>query len=154
MSIAFPLPFDLSMLEEDEEKGIINRIESLQQVPIWANTSEDFETKTILEITRLLNGLKKNTNGVINDENIKSFFRKSASSDEIYGLGHSLAEVDLPYFEKIASESPNARWYVSYYNDLKTIAENVCKIPKIKQVKFISLDELHLNRDDLFVLAF
>ena len=83
---------------------------------------------------------------VLNIRNEKSFFDKYVSLNEIYVLGHSLADVDLPYFEKIARESSEAKWYVSYRDDdlkdLKRIAENTCKIPFANDVKLITLDEL------------
>ncbi|MCS6118044.1 hypothetical protein G3444_03800 [Shewanella baltica] len=35
---------------------------------------------------------------------------------EIYILGHSLSDVDIPYFERIASiVKSDCYWYVSYY---------------------------------------
>lgn len=36
---------------------------------------------------------------------------------EVYILGHSLAEVDLPYFDKLVqSVKPDARWTVTFYS--------------------------------------
>ena len=60
-----------------------------------------FEKKTISEIQKLIDGLRKKPDIVLENKDIKTFFGKCASSDEIYVLGHSLADVDLPYFEKI-----------------------------------------------------
>lgn len=37
--------------------------------------------------------------------------------EEIYVLGHSLNQIDLPYFQEIHSRSKNAKWNVSFYDD-------------------------------------
>jgi len=64
-------------------------------------------------------------------------------------LGHSLTDVDLPYFEKIARESPNAKWYVCVVNDKEKKAkfDAISKIVKIKKVGFITYDELTIKND-------
>ena len=36
--------------------------------------------------------------------------------DEIVVIGHSINEIDLPYFVEIAKNSPNANWAVCYYH--------------------------------------
>lgn len=135
-----------TMINEEE---IRNMIESSQQQPKWAE-SIDFTEEVVNEIKDLLGGLKKKpTDNMINE---KSFFDKYVALDEIHVLGHSLAEVDLPYFERIARESSEAKWYVSYRDDdlrdLKRIAENICKIPYATNVKLITLDELRVNNDN------
>lgn len=50
-------------------------------------------------------------------KNNEDFFAKLSSIDEVYILGHSLAEVDLPYFQKLQqSVRPDAKWVVTFYN--------------------------------------
>lgn len=45
-----------------------------------------------------------------------AFFASLTDVDLIVVLGHSLSEVDLPYFEEIISHAlPSTRWAVSYY---------------------------------------
>ncbi len=136
-------------LEEKDKEDIINRIDSFQQLPVWANTLEDFEKKTISEIQKLIDGLRKKPDIVLENKDIKTFFGKCASSDEIYVLGHSLADVDLPYFEKIASESPNAKWYVCVVDDKEktTKFDAISKIVESNKVEFITYDELTMNND-------
>lgn len=47
-----------------------------------------------------------------------SFFNKLNQIDKIFVLGHSLSEVDLPYFREIAKHLSNdVEWFVSYYGD-------------------------------------
>ncbi|MEZ8867850.1 bacteriophage abortive infection AbiH family protein [Vibrio splendidus] len=49
-------------------------------------------------------------------ENNEGFFSKLANIDEVYVLGHSLADVDLPYFHKLAqSVKPDAKWVATFY---------------------------------------
>lgn len=135
------------MLDERDEDGIKQRIECLQQLPVWTDTQEEFEEKTILEVKKLLYGLRKNTNRVLGYDDIKKFFNNCTKSEEIYVLGHSLAEVDLPYFEKIAHESPDAKWYASYKTDKdKENVENMRKVCGIDHIKLITLDELLSNQ--------
>lgn len=51
-------------------------------------------------------------------ENKKSFFDSLINIDEIIVYGHSLAEVDLPYFDEIIKRVNlfNTKWRVSYYS--------------------------------------
>lgn len=76
----------------------------------------------------------------------KSKQSKQTKSDEIYVLGHSLAEVDLPYFERIAHDSLNAKWYASYKTDKdKENIENMRKVCGIDRIKLITLDDLSIS---------
>lgn len=46
----------------------------------------------------------------------EGFFTSLNSVDEIYVLGHSLSDVDLPYFYEIKNSiKQNAKWVVTYY---------------------------------------
>jgi hypothetical protein len=50
-------------------------------------------------------------------ENNKIFFDSLDIIDEIYIFGHSISEVDILYFQKLAkSVSPNSKWSFSYYS--------------------------------------
>ncbi|MCR9586564.1 bacteriophage abortive infection AbiH family protein [Vibrio alginolyticus] len=50
-------------------------------------------------------------------ENNIEFFDKLSDVNEVYVLGHSLAEVDMPYFQKLVqSVKPDAKWIVTYYD--------------------------------------
>lgn len=56
----------------------------------------------------------KNTKQVITDHT--DFFDSLDSIDEVFILGHSLSDIDLPYFEKVAtSVKQEASWIVSYH---------------------------------------
>lgn len=57
----------------------------------------------------------KGTDQVI--KNNEDFFAKLGNVDEVYVLGHSLADVDLPYFKKLVqSVRPDAKWVVTFYD--------------------------------------
>lgn len=58
----------------------------------------------------------KETSIVINDN--RHFFNNLKNIKEILVLGHSLSEVDVPYFSKIlTSVNSAAVWFVTYYGD-------------------------------------
>lgn len=129
------------------EEDIRNKIESLHQWHNWAKTLDEFEKDLVDEILDLLARLKKEPAKHIEEHN--SFFCKCTHSDEIYVLGHSLADVDLPYFEKIVRESPNAKWYVCVVDDKEKKAkfDAISKIVESNKVEFITYDELTMNND-------
>jgi hypothetical protein len=47
------------------------------------------------------------------------FFASLSNVEEIYVLGHSLAEVDLPYYEQILDhiDRDSVRWTISFHMD-------------------------------------
>lgn len=59
----------------------------------------------------------KPTAKIIEDNQI--FFSELNNIEEIYVLGHSMSEVDFPYFQNIvnAIDSKNVRWKISYYDN-------------------------------------
>lgn len=94
---------------------------------------------------------KKNTEEVLNEH--KSFFDELANIKSIMVLGHSLGEVDRPYFQKIAALSPDAKWTVSYLDEaerglLKEKAEAMLSGSNV-QVDMKTIDELlQMFRED------
>ncbi|EPW6707051.1 bacteriophage abortive infection AbiH family protein [Vibrio parahaemolyticus] len=50
-------------------------------------------------------------------KNNEDFFAKLGNIKEVYILGHSLADVDLPYIKKLdQSVRPDAKWVVTFYD--------------------------------------
>ncbi len=45
------------------------------------------------------------------------FFTNNCNNDEIYILGFSFEDVDLPYIKRVLNDSPCAKVFVSYYKD-------------------------------------
>ncbi|MDV4264817.1 bacteriophage abortive infection AbiH family protein [Acinetobacter seifertii] len=65
-------------------------------------------------INRYFSATFKGTEEII--ENHKEFFSSLHNVDEIYILGHSLADVDLPYFRKLKqSVKPAIKWVATFY---------------------------------------
>lgn len=71
----------------------------------------------------------KNTAAIIKEHD--SFFRCLNNVRNVHVLGHSLSNVDFPYFAKIASVAkPDVNWQFSYYseNDKKSISSIVKRL--------------------------
>lgn len=79
----------------------------------------------------------------------QSFFTDLESINEIYILGHSLSEVDLPYFRKIVeSVSHSTKWLVSYlYNSEKITPLNTLTNLGIdrNKITLFRLKEIQIN---------
>lgn len=50
-------------------------------------------------------------------EENKTIFEQLGNVKKIIVLGHSLNEIDLPYFKEILKHTSNAKWEVSYYKE-------------------------------------
>lgn len=50
-------------------------------------------------------------------EENKNLFEQLGDVKKIIVLGHSLTEIDLPYFEEILKHTSNAKWKVSFYKE-------------------------------------
>lgn len=55
-------------------------------------------------------------------KNHKDFFDGLSSIEEVFVIGHSLSEVDYPYFEKVRSRC-DAKWHIGYHSldDIKRL---------------------------------
>ncbi len=65
------------------------------------------------------------------------FFEKAKDFEEIYVIGHSLSQVDYPYFAEIAKRNADkAVWHIGYHSlqDMKRLQELV-KALRLTQVK-------------------
>lgn len=76
------------------------------------------------------------------DEIIKnhmSFFDGLSDTKAIYVIGHSLAEVDYPYFEEVKKHCKAARWIIGYhsYDDMMRLCE---------MVKYLHIDDVTVFR--------
>lgn len=84
---------------------------------------------------------KKPTNEIIGLW--QEFFSKLKEIDVIFVLGHSLGEVDQPYFKEISELLPNAKWSVSYYeNEEKVSLLSIAKEMLNKDVEMIKIESL------------
>lgn len=61
--------------------------------------------------------------------NVKNFSNSiSHNISKIHVIGHSLAPVDMKYFEEIKMNIPHATWYVHYFNDMSDIEKSAIKL--------------------------
>ncbi len=76
----------------------------------------ELEDEALNEVVEFLMALRKDSDTVIQQQS--DFFEALRNVDNVYVLGHSLAIVDDPYFEKIKQVvSTASNWTVSYYSD-------------------------------------
>lgn len=63
-----------------------------------------------------------------------AFFEGLSAIEEVYVIGHSLSEVDYPYFDEV-NKYCNAKWSIGYhsYEDMKRLVELVKRL-KLKDV--------------------
>jgi len=95
----------------------------------------------------------KSTSEIIT--NNTAFFAGLKTVKHIFILGHSLGEVDMPYFIEVAKsvDLANTRWTITYFSDNertqheKTIAS--LGVPEDK-IELIKMDQLKLPRHTLF----
>ncbi len=78
-----------------------------------------FDSTNNLEFVNCLNdALRKNVKNTFSIINKKlAPFLGSNNFENIIVLGSSLSEVDMPYFDYIRANNPNAKWLISYYSD-------------------------------------
>ncbi len=89
-------------------------------------------------------GSHKTTESIIRGNQL--FFDQLKNSKEVVVLGHSLSDVDRPYFEKIISTVPkNSKWIVSFYGDeeRKSHKQQLLKMGlNEKQISLVTMDSL------------
>lgn len=86
-------------------------------------------------IATTINGLLKDQQGII--QRHARFFNLLNQVDKVVVYGHSMALVDLPYFEAVQRNvQPNARWHFSYYAEDEKDAKR--KIARLLGAKMCS----------------
>lgn len=98
-------------------------------------------------------GWRKPTEQIIS--NHEGFFQSLNKVGEVIVLGHSMTNVDMPYFQKIKDNiSPNATWEISVFDEhdhqRKIEAVEESKLEK-NNLHFFHLQDISLNREgDIF----
>ncbi|WP_447474362.1 bacteriophage abortive infection AbiH family protein [Vibrio harveyi] len=84
----------------------------------------------------------KSTDKII--EKYSSFFSNLSSISEVFVLGHSLAEVDLPYFKVLATSlKPQVKWTVTYHSDSDKVKhQDVLQILGILNAKVVRMEDI------------
>lgn len=75
----------------------------------------------------------------------EEFFQRLKGIQRIFVLGHSLSDVDLPYFELIHTNSPDVPWRVSFYDidEQDRLREQLAKAGvSVEQIDFINIEDL------------
>ena len=80
----------------------------------WRPSDLIFESQAYEMIINFMNGFVKATNKIL--EYNGRFFEQLSDINRVVVIGHSLGEIDMPYFEKIKSSvGPNALWQFSWH---------------------------------------
>lgn len=115
------------------------------------SSENDFEEEACKEVAALIKNWHKDTAGII--ANYEGIFSQLSNVKDVYVLGHSMSEVDLPYFEKIKQNLPqSAKWHISVFSevDINNKKQVVDRLG-LGNVGFIRMESLSLNREgDLF----
>lgn len=100
------------------------------------------DDEIIKELKDLVNHFRKDTSKIINDN--ADFWSSLKDVNDVYVFGHSVAEVDLPYFKKvIESIKPDASWHISVH-----------KKEEIPMMKSYVIDKLALRGNKVCVKTF
>jgi hypothetical protein len=88
----------------------------------------------------------KNVKAII--EHNESYFKQFKGIQKVYVLGHSISEIDIPYFKEVKKYvDTNCKWYVSYYteNEISVMRNNLNGLG-ITNIQFIELNQLKRNK--------
>lgn len=99
----------------DEDNGAIDRtigdIQDVRKFIFGCDIKQAEQYKDDEEIYSFVQGLSKNVNGCIKSKRWLNLISQLDGVERIYTLGHSVSEVDYPYFEKIKEVIPYAQWH-------------------------------------------
>lgn len=110
-------------------------------------SEDDIEHEACSEVANLVKGWRKDTQAVIAEN--EAFFGNLADVTDVYVLGHSMADVDLPYFEHVRDfVNEGATWHISYYgaNDRQG-KERVADRLDLHNFELIQLDDLRRAKE-------
>lgn len=95
--------------------GDINKIKEAKEKSITAlDESEDKEAAILSAVAKYYDRSLKDVPYYLVTHN--SFFKQLSEIEEVFVIGHSLGEVDLPYFRKIWANIPeNTFWNIYYF---------------------------------------
>lgn len=94
------------------------------------------------EIYKYISESFKGTDKIIKKNN--DFFLKISEVSEVYVLGHSLSEVDLPYFHQIKkSVKKNSKWTATYYSPKSKLHHfNALKNLGVSDISIVRLEDI------------
>lgn len=101
------------------------------------------------KIMELVAGWRKPTTEILARH--EGFFNSLNDVEKIIVLGHSMAKVDLPYFQKVTDNvSPGTEWRISVFDerDFQRKQEATGKLkPGCKNVKYFRMEDISLYRE-------
>ncbi len=103
---------------------VVTEVDEFGDTQIYSYPSNVVDFKLALSMDESVDDFIKNVGETLNEfekalsePELEEFLRDVSSSeiDRIFVIGHSLGEVDIPYFQLIADKFPDAIWKISYY---------------------------------------
>lgn len=109
------------------------KFEARAQMHIAQERYEDKKSAVYSTLANYYEKTEKNPNYHI--DNNRFFFNRVADARQIFVVGHSFGEVDMPYFEEIKKRvSPTTQWNIVSRNEQEVIE-------KVRSLKKIGVDE-------------
>lgn len=114
---------DASNKDDELIVGHNNKFTDFKDYPDDFYDRNDYQRK----IAGVINGLYKDTHSIIMKN--KDFFDSLYDVDKVVVYGHSLEEIDKPYFDEVQRRvKPDATWWMSKYEiDEQADKRNFCK---------------------------
>lgn len=145
----YSIPFQFvkhihGVAEEDSSIIEVGHGRTNNEIDDMFDSDNDIELEACKEIKDLVRGWRKDTSRIIHQN--ARFFDSLHDVTEIFVLGHSMANVDMPYFHEIkANVQPDAMWTLSIYSQVDKQRKNEA-IQELQlqdeNVHFIELDDL------------
>lgn len=126
---------------------IVGHDKSDTELQVMFQYNNGLENEACQEIVDLVKGWRKDTTKIINEYD--KFFTTLGDVKEVVVLGHSMANVDMPYFNKETEcIDENSKWIFSVYDkrdeDRKKDAIRELELPQ-NRYKLISLEKLAID---------
>lgn len=81
------------------------------------SSENDFEEEACKEVANLIKSWRKDTERIISVN--EEIFLHIGNVADVYVLGHSMSDVDLPYFAKVRQSIPkSAKWHISVFDEV------------------------------------
>lgn len=130
--------------EEDFSPIEVGHGRTDREIDDMFDSDNDIELEACNEIKNLVKGWRKDTDRILHGN--ASFFERLYNVAEVFVLGHSMAGVDMPYFQRIKDcVQPGAVWTMSVYDkgdrQRKLRAANELQLPAT-DFQFIRLEDL------------
>lgn len=111
------------------------------------SSEDEIKQEACSEVANLVKGWRKDTQTIIAEN--EDFFSNLADVTDVYVLGHSMADVDLPYFEHVRDiVNEDTAWHISYYDaEDRQGKEQVAGRLNLHNFELIRLDDLRRERE-------